>query len=289
MKNKRALLTAVGYLPALLIGAGIPYWILRVCLQKLFTFTSLPVPSQDLAVSGLTNLIAPVLVFGVTYGYLKIAEQSRLRDLGLGWKRSSILLLATGLLVSMGAVALSVAASIWAGKMVVYGPAHPAAWAILASVGIATRAGWVEELVCRGVILQKIEEGWNRPAAILISTLLFVLPHTEMYALKLEMSLVRFLILVLVSLTLTSAYYLAPRQLWLPIGLHWGIDLMTFLLIGSGTERQGALLNWWIVGFWTIGGVRFFDWLLLGSLLLTWLLLGGLWFYKRRKMHENKN
>lgn len=289
MRNKRDIFTALGYLPVLLIGAGIPYWILRVCLQRLLAFTSLPVSSQSLAVSGLANLIAPVLVFGVTYAYLKVTEHSRLRDLGLGWQRGSILLLVTGLLFSMGAVALSVAVSIWAGKMVVYGPAHPAAWAILASVGLATRAGWVEELVCRGVILQKIEEGWNRPAAILISTLLFVLPHSEIYTLKLEMSLVRLLILVLVSLTFTSAYYLAPRQLWLPIGLHWGIDLMTFLLIGSGTERQGALLNWWIAGSWTIGGVRFFDWLLLGSILLTWLLLGGLCFFKRRKMHGYKN
>ncbi len=282
MKSNRSLFIAIGYLPVLIAGAGILYWILRVCLEKIFALTSLPVNSQNLAVTGLTNLISPLLVAGVTYGYLKIAEKSHLRNLGLGWQRSSIILLATGLIVSMSAVAFSVAVSIWSGKMVVYGLAHPAVWAILASVGMATRAGWVEELICRGVILQKIEEGWNRPAAIIISTLLFVLPHSEIYSLKFEMSLIRLLTLILVSLTLTYAYYCASRRLWLPIGLHWGIDLMTFLLIGSNTQRQGALLNWWIVGPWIIGGMRFFDWLLLGSLLLIWLFLGAWWLYKRK-------
>ncbi|PKO14595.1 MAG: hypothetical protein CVU39_14050 [Chloroflexi bacterium HGW-Chloroflexi-10] len=280
MKSKRALFVAIGYLPVLIVGAGIFYWILRSSLKMILALTALPANSQELALTGLTHLSSPLLVIGATYAYLHIADKSHLRNLGFGWQRCSIILLVTGLIVSMSAVALTFVVSTWSGKMVVYGLAHPTAWAILASVGIATQAGWVEELVCRGVILQKLEEGLNRPVAILLSSVLFILPHSEIYSLKLEISTVRLLTLTLVSLTLTFAYYLASRQLWLPIGLHWGIDLMTFLLIGSNAQRQGALLNWWLVGSWTIGGVRFFEWLLLGSLSLIWLFLGGWWLYK---------
>jgi membrane protease YdiL (CAAX protease family) len=280
MKSKRPLFIAIGYLPVLIVSAGILYWILRSSLKMILALTTLPANSQEFALTGLTHLSSPLLVIGVTYAYLYIADKSHLRNLGFGWQRRSIILLGTGLIVSMSAVALTFVVSTWSGKMVVYGLAHPTAWAILASVGIATQAGWVEELVCRGVILQKLEEGLNRPVAILLSTVLFILPHSEIYSLKLEISIVRLLTLTLVSLTLTFAYYLASRQLWLPIGLHWGIDLMTFLLIGSNAQRQGALLNWWLVGSWTIGGVRYFEWLLLGSLALIWLFLGGWWLHK---------
>lgn len=278
MKSKMALFVAIGYLPVLIVGAGIPYWILRNSLQIILALTTLPAISRELAVTGLTHLISPLLVVGITYGYLRAADKSHLSNLGLGWQRSSIILLVTGLIISMGAVAITVAVSHWSGKLVVYGLAHPTAWAILASVGIATQAGWVEELVCRGVILQKVEEGLNRPVAILISSVVFVIPH--IFSLQFEMSIVRLLSLTLVSFMLTFAYYIASRQLWLPIGIHWGIDLMTFLLIGSSAQRQGALLNWWIIGSWTIGGVRFFDWLLLGSLSLIWLFLGIWWLHK---------
>lgn len=276
VKSRRALFVAIGYLPVLVVGAGVLYWILRSSLQMILGLATLSVASRDLALTGLAMLSTPVIAVGVTCAYLHFADKSRLRDLGLGWRTSSIIVLAIGLIVSMVAVAVVFTTSSWLEKTVVYGLASPTVWAVLASLGMATQAGWVEELVCRGVILQKVEEGVNRPIAIVISSMLFVLFHLFS---PFAPSSVHLLYLVLISFTLTAAYYVASRQLWLPIGIHWGIDLMTFLLIGSNVQRQGALLNWRVTGFGIIAGANFVDWLLLGSLLPIWLFLGIWWWH----------
>lgn len=279
MKSRKALFVAVGYLPVLIVVGGSLYWVLKSSLQTILGLTTLSSISRDLALSGLAGLSTPVIAVSVTWGYLRFVDKSRLKDLGLGWQPSSIIVLAIGLIASVVAVTVALMASSWLGKIDIQGLASPSVWAVLAVLGIATQAGWVEELVCRGIILQKVEEGTNRPIAIAVSSILFVLFHLfSPWAL----SPVRLLHLALFGLTMATAYYIASRRLWLPVGLHWGVDLAVFLHLGMNIGRQGALFNWRVTGSWTIAGANLIDWFILVSLPFIWLSL-GIWWWRNHK------
>lgn len=220
-----------------------------------------------------------MIAVAVTWGYLRFVDKGQLKDLGLGWQSSSVIVLAIGWITSVVAVTIALMAGCWLGKMDFQGLASPSVWAVLAVLGIATQAGWVEELVCRGVVLQKVEAGANRSIAIIVSSMLFVFFHLFS---SWAPSPVRLLQLALFGLTMAAAYYVASRRLWLPVGLHWGADLAVFSHLGLNIGRQGALINWRITGSWTIAGANLVDWLILASLPLIWLCLGVWWWHTRQ-------
>jgi len=101
VRARNSVLVAVGYLPALAVVGGLLYWTLRGILERIFGLTALHVTSQDLAVKGLVRLSTPVIAVGVTWCYLRLADRTRLKDLGLDWRPGSAFVLVIGLTASM--------------------------------------------------------------------------------------------------------------------------------------------------------------------------------------------
>ena len=261
---------------------GALFWGLGAGVKSLLGRADLSASSQALASKGLTTLTVPAIALGVTWVYLRLADGGQLSGLGLSLERWCVLGLPAGIVVAAAALTIVFVVSVLRGGAAVRGLVCPDFWALLAAVGIATQAGWVEELVCRGVLLQRLERGLSRPAAVVLSTFVFVLFHLVS---SFPNSAVRWLYLTLVSLTFTAAYYIAGRNLWLPIGLHWGTDL--WVLVGFGfPSLRSSVLDWRRIGPWTIAGASYVDWLLLAALPITWLVLVAWRVLRRRAVSE---
>lgn len=276
--RRRAVWVAVGYIPALLAVAGPLYLGLRALLGWLLARGGLGLTARLAAQQGLADLAVVPLALVVTWAYLRLAGRSGLAGLGLGVRRGAPWALAAGLALGAGSLAAVLAVDLLAGGSTIRGLNPVAPWLLLANGALATRAGWLEELVCRGVLLQWLERGWGRAAAVAISTAVFVVPHAREAA---GHDAVRWLGLVLIGLTLAAAYYAAGRNLWLPIGLHWGFDLWIVALFGT-PRQQGGLLRWLRLVPAPNGLTGYVDWLAVIALPVVWLALAAWWLLRRR-------
>ncbi len=198
--------------------------------------------------------------------------------MGLSCRRQAPWALVAGMAISAFSLTAVFALDLLLGGSQVRGLNPPSPWLLLLAFATATRAGWTEELINRGVLLDRLERGLNRPAAVLLTTVVFVLPHLNNAE---GHGAVRWVGLILISLTMTAAYYIAGRNLWLPIGLHWATDLWVFVLFGSW-KWHGGLLRWQHLAAWPRGTEDYFDWLLLAALPIQWLVLAGWWIIRRR-------
>jgi membrane protease YdiL (CAAX protease family) len=98
-----------------------------------------------------------------------------------------------------------------------------------------------EELAFRGYILQRLARAWGMPAAVVASSLIFMMVH----ALNPNVQPLAMVSLFLAGILLACAY-LVSRSLWLPIGLHIGWNLAEVHLLGfsgSGVAEPAALLR----------------------------------------------
>lgn len=135
--------------------------------------------------------------------------------------------------------------------------------------------GWTEELLSRGYWLQNIEDGWNTGAAVVISSFLFAIAHIANPGFSLMALGGLFLAGVLIAYA-----YLRTRQLWLPIGFHFGWNLAEGPLLGfpvSGLDEfrlilQNNLGPDFITGgvFGPEAGLVILPALLAGYLLISW-------------------
>jgi len=272
--KKRALWVAIGYIPALIVAGGPVYFGLRWLLQR----ANWDLSGRLYGVEAISALAATAIVVTVTWAYLRIADRGTLAGVGLSCRRQAPWALVAGLAVSALSLTAVFGVDLLLGGSQVRGLNPPSPWLLLLAFATATRAGWTEELINRGVLLDRLERGLSRPAAVLLTTLVFVLPHWNSSA---GHGPVRWVGLVLISLTMTAAYYIAGRNLWLPVGLHWATDLWVYALFGSW-KWQGGLLRWQHLAGWPRGTEGYFDWLLLAALPIQWLILAGWWLLRRR-------
>lgn len=96
-----------------------------------------------------------------------------------------------------------------------------------------------EELAFRGYILQRLAQAWGMPAAVVVSSLAFMMVH----ALNPNVQPLAMVSLFLAGILLACAY-LVSRSLWLPIGLHIGWNLAEIHLLGfpgSGVTEPALL------------------------------------------------
>jgi membrane protease YdiL (CAAX protease family) len=141
-------------------------------------------------------------------------------------------------------------------------------WVVLA-FGAAVLAPIVEELVFRGIILQRWAYRWGTRTGVIASSALFAVGHGEWFG--------HFLFGMLMALL-----YLRTRRLWVPIVAHginnlvltlpilWGIlahlpeeppetiaSLRSHAWIGAPTLAVGLLLGWlYLRSLWPTGSVR---------------------------------
>jgi len=272
--KKRALWVAIGYIPALVVVGGPVYLGLRWLLQR----ADWGLSGRMYGVEAISALAATVIVWVVTWAYLRIADRGTLAGVGLSCRRQAPRALAAGLAIAASGLTAVFALDLLLGGSQVRGLNPPSPWLLLLALATSTRAAWTEELISRGVLLDRLERGLNRPAAVLLTIVVFVLPHLNN---SIGHGAIRWVGLVLISLTMTAAYYIAGRNLWLPIGLHWATDLWVYALFGSW-KWQGGLLRWQHLTAWPRGTTNYFDWLLVAALPIQWLILAGWWLIRRR-------
>lgn len=135
-------------------------------------------------------------------------------------------------------------------QLLIVGAMAVAGWLTLERAGgrpldlSASVVAWVvisfnEELAFRGYILQRLTRAWGLPAAVVVSSLVFVGVH----ALNPNVQPLAMVSLFAAGLLLASAY-LVCRSLWLPIGLHIGWNLAEVNLLGfpgSGIQEPAIL------------------------------------------------
>jgi membrane protease YdiL (CAAX protease family) len=266
--RKRILLLAILYLPILFISTIAISLPINIVLISVLRASNINPSSQYIALRGITNWINLIIIIGLTWTYLRLYKWKCYAEIGLPVNKS-ILWLPAGLLFSIlcFVIATSIIKLLGATVIKEFSQADP--WVIFTSIAIATLAGWGEEIAYRGVLLQSLEEALNRPLAVIISTLLFVLLHAFLPS---SNNIVYWSSIFLFSLTLTGAYYLTGCSLWLPVGLHWGTDLWVCILELLGEE---------VAGIW-IMGASYRIWLPIIALPFIWLILIALWILSRR-------
>jgi membrane protease YdiL (CAAX protease family) len=147
--------------------------------------------------------------------------------------------LAAGLVTGFALFA-AVMAVLWA--MGVY---HPTGWgstkSIALGLALAVMAGFLEELLFRGILFRlsaKIVGTWG---ALLFTSALFGLAHLGNKGATLSSGLA----IVLEAGVLLGAAYAVTRRLWLPIGLHIGWNFTEGSVFGmqvSGNTADSGLL-----------------------------------------------
>lgn len=106
----------------------------------------------------------------------------------------------------------------------------------------------IEEFVFRGFFLNALIQGTGFQVAAVLSSLLWGASHlTSMVneGLTLGSILIAMLSFSLWGITLCLCYLKATRSLWLPYGLHLGINL-SFSLVGWFFITQPNAPKWWI-------------------------------------------
>lgn len=276
--KKRALWVAIGYIPALVVVGGPVVWALTAGLEWWSRRADWDLSGRLYGVEAISALAATAIVVAVTWAYLRLADRGTLAGVGLSWRGKAPWGLAAGVAISVLSLTAIFCLDLLLGGSQVRGLNPPSPWLLLLAFATATRAAWTEELINRGVLLDRLERGLSRAAAVVLTTVVFVLPHWSNSA---GHGAVRWVGLVLISLTMTAAFYIAGRNLWLPIGLHWATDLWVFVLFGSW-RWQGGLLRWQHLAVWPRGMENYFDWLLLAALPFQWMILTGWWLGHRR-------
>jgi membrane protease YdiL (CAAX protease family) len=137
---------------------------------------------------------------------------------------------------------------------------------------IAVPTAFFEELCYRGYLTPRTVNLWGRTKGILISSLTFSLLHFSWWAplgtVPVHLILLFTTNMFLGGVVLSLSYYLSGEKLWVPIGFHFGWNIMGYLLfprfpLDPVTSPEIFQIEW---GVTTILGF------LLG-LSLIWLLL----------------
>ena len=259
---------AILYLPILFITTIAISWPINIVLLSVLRASNINPSSQYIALRGITNWTTLIIIIGFTWIFLRLYKWKSYAEIGLPVNKS-ILWLPAGLIFSILCFVIATSISKFPGATVIKEFSQADPWVVFTSVAIATLAGWGEEIAYRGVLLQSLEEALNRPIAVTISTLLFVLLHAF---LPFSKNIVYWSSIFLFSFTVTGAYYLTGCSLWLPVGLHWGTDLCGYILELKGEELAGT----WIMG------ASYRIWLPLIALPFIWLILIALWILSRR-------
>jgi len=209
-------LRALGYFAALVL--------VNRLVRSLGSLLTASAPSWlAILLEGLAYLAGVVVL---TWAFCRFVDRASLRDLGLqrqGW----LPMLAAGW--GLGAfleLFVVVALAIAGGLTIESSPT----WRSL--VFIASVVSWIitsfnEELAFRGYIMQRLDQAWGTPAAVVVSSIVFSLVHI----LNPNVDLFAIVNLFLAGVMLACGY-LVTRSLWLPIGLHIAWNLTEIHLLG---------------------------------------------------------
>ena len=224
-----------------------------------------------------------IVVIAVVLIYWKKAEKKQLSVLGLGKGVSSYLI---GIVLSVFTLLVCVGVTVLTGNMEYHGIfAKVNLPVILLFMGGFVVQGAMEEVLCRGFLLHALREKVSLPIAVLISTIMFVLPHwSSLFAGEKIYGVIGILNLCLISLVF-SLLTLRYKSIWAACGFHsyWNAILYSILglNLSGNDENVTAILNMQSVGenIWN-GAAYGIEASVITTVVLACCVL-GLWFAKK--------
>ena len=173
-------------------------------------------------------LVQFLLLAVLTLAWAGLYERRGLPSLGLGGRGAFGRYLAglpvgVGLMLAVGAAAASLSVAFGDGPVAPEGglgaPAAGAALAVLAGCSVFLVQGAIEELVFRGWLMSTLAARWGRLAAVIVSSLVFMILHAHVFASGLGFGLV-----ALVGLGMTGLVFallcVLTRSVWEAAAAH---------------------------------------------------------------------
>jgi membrane protease YdiL (CAAX protease family) len=154
--------------------------------------------------------------------------------------RGAVLDLLIGVALGSTMILISVA-TLWLAKWAQTVPVVTFSWHVLALMGAAMLLNAVtQEVLVRGYILQTIESQSNVVAAVVLSSVIFLLLHAGAIV---EGGILPAFNLFAAGLLLGLAYT-TTRSLWLPVALHFSWNLLQGPLLGIAVSGQTLDSGW---------------------------------------------
>lgn len=179
-----------------------------------------------------------IVVAGIALLYWKVIEKKSLTAMGLSNKIGTYFI---GIAVSVFLLVLSVAIIIMTGTIKYQGIFENAdVIMIILLIGGFMIQGATEEILCRGIVLHALKEKTSLVTAMIVSTILFILPHwLSLFDGKMIYGVIGVINLILISV-IFSFLTICFKSIWAACGLHsfWNAILYSILGLNlSGNEE----------------------------------------------------
>ncbi|MBD5510808.1 MAG: CPBP family intramembrane metalloprotease [Lachnospiraceae bacterium] len=179
-----------------------------------------------------------IVIAGVALLYWKVIEKKPLAAMGLSKKIGTYFI---GIAISVFLLVLSVIIIIVTGNMKYHGIFENAdVLMIILLTGGFMIQGAAEEILCRGIVLHVLKEKTSFLTAMIVSTILFILPHwSSLFAGEIIYGAIGVINLILISVIFSflTIYF---KSIWAACGLHsfWNAILYSVLGLNlSGNEE----------------------------------------------------
>ena len=191
-----------------------------------------------------------IVVIAITLLYWKFIEKKPLSEMGITKRAGNYFI---GVVAGVLLLAVSLAVILMTGSITWQGVYEniniPV---ILLFFGGFIIQGAMEEILCRGLVLHALKEKTSLELAILISTLLFIIPHwSSLFAGEIIYGIIGFINLVLISF-IFSGLTIRFKSIWAACGLHsfWNAILYSVLglNLSGNDETVTAIFNLQSVG-----------------------------------------
>ena len=181
------------------------------------------------------------LLIGIMLLYWKLIQKKTVAELGFTKKAGTYF---TGAAVGAALLAVSVIAVVFTGALTYNGMfANIDTQYILLMLGGFIFQGAMEEVLCRGIVLQLLKDKVSIPVAVGVSTVLFAIPHlSNMEGAGAGIIFFAVLDLILISL-IFSFLTLRFNSIWAACGLHSIWNFILFNILGlnlSGNDTKMA-------------------------------------------------
>ena len=190
-------------------------------------------------------VVVPLLLY---WGFVRLTERRRVRELGGGWR--GLVEGLGGLALGAGLFAVIVATLALAGAYDIIGRDQ---WVVLQWSAPAAAVAFREELLFRGIIQRVSEERLGSWLALVLASVWFGLQHAG----NPNADVFDGVMIALFGGVLLGACYLATRRLWLAIGVHAAWNFVEGGVFGtpvSGFAIPGVLRSSLSGPEWLTGG-----------------------------------
>lgn len=207
----------------------------------------------DVFDAGTITLIAYygyLIIVGVALLYWKVVEKKPLATMGLSKEIGTYFI---GIALSVFLLTLSVVIIAATGNIEYQGIIENAdVLMIILLTGGFMIQGAAEEMLCRGIVLHALKEKTSLLTAVIVSTILFILPHwSSLFAGETIYGVIGVINLILISV-IFSFLTIRFKSIWAACGLHsfWNAILYSVLGLNlSGNEETvTAIFNMQSVG-----------------------------------------